>query len=411
MAVLQSAGVEGGGAVRAKRSVQRVDDVVVDLVGPPHDAAVDVPAGQVELRADGGAGVLDGWRDLGQEAVGVDRGDVLDGRVRRSAGQARIAVDRGRAGSPERAGRDRIAVLIAGPAVEVDLPGVIAGVGEQGVLRQVRIAEPFADAVDGLLARIIDAAGKHGVLRTGIGTGADRVVLVLVLGRHGQEAALAKAEAGPARHRGGHAVYHVAIGIDGPCGARRQGGRRGVHVGVVVADGDREATAVVGFAQAKVDHAGDGVGTVHGRCAVAQHLHGAKGGDRDGVQIHRGGAAADRTIQVHQGRGLAALAVDEHQHLVGREAAQGGGADGVGAVRQGRAREVQGGQGLRQGLRQFGAAVVGKRRAGHDVDRRDGVEAAARRGATAGDDQFAQFGRRGGVRGGCGGGFGEDGAG
>ncbi|KAG1240138.1 hypothetical protein G6F55_014240 [Rhizopus delemar] len=67
---------------------------------------------------------------------------------------------------------------------------------------------------------------------------------------------------------------------------------------------------------------------------------------------------------------MAALAVDQHQHLVRRQAAQLRRAHAAGAVGQGRAREVQRGQGARQRGGQFTGAGGLQDFRGDDVDRR-----------------------------------------
>ncbi|EEF25530.1 conserved hypothetical protein, partial [Ricinus communis] len=56
------------------------------------------------------------------------------------------------------------------------------------------------------------------------------------------------------------------------------------------------------------------------------------GAKRDGVDVGAGRAAADGLLHVDQRLLVAALAIDQHQHLVRTEGAQGGGADRVGAI-------------------------------------------------------------------------------
>ncbi|MNN48272.1 hypothetical protein D3C81_1627440 [compost metagenome] len=100
-----------------------------------------------------------------------------------------------------------------------------------------------------------------------------------------------------------------------------------------------------------VDHPGDGVRAVLGRCAVTQHFDMVDGTDGDQVQVAWGGAGVD-AADVQGGAGVAALAVDQHQHLGGVEPAQvwrAGHAAGVpaGLFRQGQ-RRYAGAQGFHQ---------------------------------------------------------------
>src|SRR5690606_25099739 len=100
----------------------------------------------------------------------------------------------------------------------------------------------------------------------------------------------------------------------------------------------------------------------------------------------RGRAAADGAVEVEQRGGVAALAVDQHQHLVGRQAAQLRRADGRSAVGQGRAREVERGQGAGQRGGQLGGAGGTEGFAADDVDRRLRLGNGAVAHAGAGDD-------------------------
>jgi hypothetical protein len=88
---------------------------------------------------------------------------------------------------------------------------------------------------------------------------------------------------------------------------------------------------------------------------------------------------------------VAAVAVQQHQGLVGRQAAQGGRTHRVGAVGHGRTREVDRRRQVGQGLGQFGRALPGQGLAVDDVDRRHGVEPRAR-DAGAGDDDLVDGG-------------------
>jgi hypothetical protein len=166
----------------------------------------------------------------------------------------------------------------------------------------------------------------------------------------------------------------------------------GLHLGVVDPVGGAGAAAVAGLAQAQVDHPGDGVRAVLRGRAFTQDLDGLQGGGRDGVEVERRRAAADRAVDVDEGGGVGAVTVQQHQGLVGRKAAQGGGTHRVGAVGHRRAREVERRGQIGQGLGQFRRALLGQGLVVDDVDRRDGIEPRTR-DAGAGDDDLVDRGR------------------
>src|SRR6185437_6183978 len=91
---------------------------------------------------------------------------------------------------------------------------------------------------------------------------------------------------------------------------------------VIFAGVQSGTAASAALAQAKVDHAGDGVGSVEGRCTVAQYLDTLERSDGDRVKVDRCGAAANRTVDVQKRRGMCPDAVDEDECFVGTEAAQ-----------------------------------------------------------------------------------------
>ncbi len=83
-----------------------------------------------------------------------------------------------------------------------------------------------------------------------------------------------------------------------------------------------ELRALEVFLRDDVDHARDGVGTVHGGRTAGDHFHVAYGGGRNRVEIH-GEAAVDR---------LHAPAIDEHEIAIGAQVPQ---VDGCRAWRRG----------------------------------------------------------------------------
>jgi hypothetical protein len=284
---------------RTQRRVQGMLDPVLQVVPAVVDAEVGLPADDLALQGAADGEVVGLGVDQRQVAVGIDRQDVLAGVV----------------GRPERGGGFRVATLAAAPGVGFPAVGQrLAGVEVDRGFLDVAVAE----------AGVEDVRRKARIHVAAVGG-----VLKLVAGRDRQEAVGAELEALPGLDGG-----RAAVGPVGVAGVEE------VDVGVVLAVGDVRAAAVVGLAQADVDHAGYGVGAVDRRGAVAQHFDAVDGDLGDGVQVDGGRAAPHRAVQVDQRRGVGAHAIDQHQCLVGPLAAQHDRADGVGAVGVGRTREV-----------------------------------------------------------------------
>ncbi len=74
---------------------------------------------------------------------------------------------------------------------------------------------------------------------------------------------------------------------------------------------------MVGVLEDHVDHPGNRIRAVAGGSTVAQHFDMVHRRQRDRVQVRRCRPTAHRTAQVDEGTGVAALAVDQHQHLIG----------------------------------------------------------------------------------------------
>jgi hypothetical protein len=82
---------------------------------------------------------------------------------------------------------------------------------------------------------------------------------------------------------------------------------------------DHRAAAVIGVLELDVDHARDRIGAILRCGAIAEHLDPADRDSRDQVEVDRRASSADGAIDVEQRRDVAALAVDQHQRLVGAE--------------------------------------------------------------------------------------------
>src|SRR5690606_13372594 len=128
--------------------------------------------------------------------------------------------------------------------------------------------------------------------------------------------------------------------------------------------------------------------------------HALHGRDRNRVEVHRRRAAAHAAVDVEQAGQVPALAVDQDQHLVRGQAAQLRRAHAAGAVGQGRAREVERGQGACERGGQLAGAGGLQRLGGDDVDRRLRLGHGAVGDARAGDDQGVQHRGAGGGGGG-----------
>jgi hypothetical protein len=105
---------------------------------------------------------------------------------------------------------------------------------------------------------------------------------------------------------------------------------RGAVALAVLATRHTEGAMAAAALEDDVDHARDGVRAVLGGSAVTQDFDVIDRVDRDRVDINRRGAAPERTVDVDDGGGVLALAIDQHQRLVGRQAAK---LRGLGCIR------------------------------------------------------------------------------
>jgi len=296
--------------------------------------------------------------DLREEAVRVDLGDI----ARRVVG-AVVAV-----------GRD-IALAAIEVAVQFDtVRDVIAEVEQQLVCLYRRVAIALvrdAGRVRGACERggpvaILRAIGVHGVL---------------VVPRHAHPAGRA---AFRATQRHAQAALHAVL-----CAVAL------VHD--AAAGGDAVAASGAASLEHHVDHAGNGVGAVLRRGAVAQHFDVIDRGDRYRIEVHRRRAAADRRVVIDQTGGVIPLAVHQHQHLVRRHAAQARRPDRVVAVVDGGAGEVERREQGAQGAGEIGTAGGVEIRGAQHVDGREGFGSGAVGAARSGDydllEQLGFFGR------------------
>jgi hypothetical protein len=200
--------------------------------------------------------------------------------------------------------------------------------------------------------------------------GAVGFAAVAVFAGEVDEAAVADLEAGV-----GAAVQHAAVAFIGLPGFEAH------HRGVGLRPQD------------DVDHAGNRIGAVLRRGAVAQHFDAVDRGHRDRVDVGTRGTAADGLLHVDQRLLVAALAVDQHEDLVGAEGAQRRGAQDVGAVADEGAGEIEARLEHLQDLTHFLHAGLAQLFAGDHVDRRGGFRRRAPACARADDLHLVEFGR------------------
>ena len=257
------------------------------------------------------------------------------------------------------------------------LLGLASRVGGKGVEAEAVVDRQLGVVAQGQqvgLGRTVAAIGglaRQAIgLLIGVAVGAGLVVIVLAARIQGQlhDAAVADFEA---------LVEALLHGLFLAVVAKARVGHRG--------------TAGVGL-EDHVDHPGNGVRPVLGSRTIAQHFDMVDGADGDQVQVSRRRAGVD-AVDIQGGTGVAALAVDQHQHFGGAQTPQvrcPGNAAGVptGFFRQGQRRDHRAQRlhqpGLAGVLQLPGAdhvnrhraagdrALLGATVAGHD-DRRQGA--------------------------------------
>ena len=257
----------------------------------------------------------------------------------------------------------------AAEEIEIDTLGErIVTVEPDALIVRARIAVTMVHAVNRRFARIQGTGGRaEADARTVIAGNGDRAT--------GAEILLARVRLDAV---GRLVVVRPDVGEERALAPEGNSGERVDFVIVAVAllrfaVRDIRAPAHV-FAEQYVDHTGDRIRTVLRRSTVAQDFHAFDriGGNR--VEIGGDGTAADGAVEIDQRTRVPALAVNEDQHLVGREPAQRRRTDVIGAVGQRRTREIK-----RRHLRLELLAELGTSRARqlgprNDVDRHRRVD-------------------------------------
>ena len=136
---------------------------------------------------------------------------------------------------------------------------------------------------------------------------------------------------------------------------------------------DLDAAARTCVLELEVDDAGDGVRAVLCRGAVAQNLDLAKGDRRDDGDVRPLGAVRDAVAQPgDDGGAVTALAVDENQGVVRRQAAEVGRSNQGGRVTDRLGADVVGRDDSADPVRQVVVPLADEFRFGNDVDRYGG---------------------------------------
>ena len=276
---------------------------------------VDVPVARLPAMPQDGVAVGDVGVDVGHETVGVHVRRIAAGDVVAAHAAARPRC------------RRRIAVLQ--PQGEVQL-----AVGRSG-----QVAVEVERAVLGL--GVANGAGVASLGPVGAAP-------VGVFGGDTQRAAVTNAKAAVGRR-------DIVSAVTGRIHAVAKHG-----------------LAAFALLELDVHHPGNGVRTVLGGGAVAQDLDVVNGQQWDGVEVGARIAPVARAKQVDQGRGVAALAVDQHQRLVRTQPTQRGRVDQVGAVGTGLARGVERGRQVLQRLGQIQLGTLLGRLGQRDEVHRDG---------------------------------------
>ena len=312
---------------RGDRCVQRVADDELHPVRAVGRADVHGPRADQRAIAERGGEIPDVGADVGDEAVrihlfGVARGDVL-----RSGA---VAVPRP---------GETVAAVVAAVAVE----------------RR------------GVAGRHVEVVEEGEVLRRGVAddarlAGAGAIGLVAVQHLAGEAQHASRADRNPVVH-GDLLVLSVALG-------ELPGGEEDVGAGAFLED--------------DVDDAGDRIGAVLRGRAVAEDLDALDGADGDRVEVRADIAARARAEDVDQRRGVAALAVDQDEHLIGAESAQRRGVDVIAPVRAGLPVGVEGRRDVLQELPEVELPrFIGDLFDRDDVDRHGRIRARALRTAAA----------------------------
>ena len=310
--------------------------MVYCVARPPSAPSAYVQPGHLVVRRERVVRMADGQVDVGRR-LDAERGRVepVHGcQARRTAqialhleqGQLRVGLDRVR--DVVRAAGEHVDALDRRQDVEIvlEVPAAEAVV----LVRRGAHARQRLELA-GLAVRVRRAHGRHVAEEAPLEEAAQRVAATRVGQAH--EAQVVGPDVLPALvHRVGVLLLVVERDVRVVAVFREVADagsdRRAVLVALAVGAGagragDREARVLL--AQDHVDHAGHRVGTVDRRCAVLQHLDALDGVERNLRQVDVRNVAVVGEAEVRH-----AAAVDEHERVVGAQAAQRYGGSGRG---------------------------------------------------------------------------------
>ena len=287
--------------------------------------------------------------------------------------------------------------------IGLDVADRCRGIDEEREILRLRIAIAELEPVEINLARIKQRCCRAVVVRPQVEARAVGRGAVAVFGGEVEIAAIAHRQPDVGAKGDQLTVARAALAVRVRREQARVGGveerlsARGLQagdvgdagkLGLVAAIARRRTSARRCLFQLDVDDAGDRVRAVLRRRTVAQHFDALDRERRDGVQVDCRRAAPDGAVDVEQRRDVAALAVDEHEHLIGRKAAQRRGPQRVGAVGDRRLREVEAGDQVVEDLVRLGQPRLRQLLARNDVDRHVRIGERPVGPARAGDDDL-----------------------
>ena len=292
-------------------------------------------------------------------------------------------------------------MAIGEEGVEVGRTQRLAHVDEEIEVLRLRIAVAEVEAVEARFARVEGGRRRTDVIGPQVVALAVGEVAVAIFAGEVEEAAVADRQADVdaiGQHR---TVARLALAVAVRLQVARVGrierrriAEQAVEIGHPVqrrhifAVAHLRAAAFARGLQLDVDHARDRIRTILRGGAVAQHLDPLDRERGDHVHVDRRRTAPDGAVDVEQRRHVAALAVEQHQRLVGVQAAQRRGPRHVGAVGDRGLREVERGDQLVQRLVELPGARRLQRAARNDVDRHGAVDRGPVGDAAADDDDL-----------------------
>ena len=364
----ETAGIERTLALRTEGDVDAVFGPVAQLVAAEAEREVALEARNIGPDAAGRRQIVDARLDLGQVTVRRQTDEIGVGR--RRAGRDRREVAIGRRGLlAEVRRRQAVAMAIGEEGVEVGRTQRLAHVDEEIEVLRLRIAVAEVEAVEARFARVEGGRRRTDVIGPQVVALAVGEVAVAIFAGEVEEAAVADRQADVdaiGQHRTvARLALTVAVRLQVARVSRverRRIAEQAVEIGHPVqrrhifAVAHLRAAAFARGLELDVDHARDRIRAILRGGAVAQHLDPLDRERGDHVHVDRRRTTPDGAVDVEQRRHVAPLAIEQHQRLVGVQAAQRRGPRHVGAVGDRGLREVERGDQLVQRLVELAGA-------------------------------------------------------